>query len=390
MESSLQANTINDNSQHFVSIESAKEIVAKNSFAKLFTKLRNKNNERGEFSRDLNLEIFDFKTFKDKDSIPAFYLSKLSDNSLVLLAADDRSHFIMAITDDYSVNDGWKSVPDAIMTWLNEEIKGIEYARENPVLLTEEMIKEWDSYRLPPPPISTGPFECSNSYFLTAGPFLTTKWGQTDGYNNALNLHYGCTTTGNDQPPVGCVATATAQIMKFHAYPAIYNWSVMPDNFGSTETQRLMRDVAFAEQMNFQCAGSGTTTQRAADVLMNTFGYLSAYRTTYNSTTVYNELIQQKPVILAGFPASGPGHAWVADGFQKIFQCSFDENGTVNGGFGYTFFHMNWGWPANDNNWDGFYNSNYFIVQAPLGTNGTLVTTNFSYNREMVYQIRRR
>ncbi len=61
------------------------------------------------------------------------------------------------------------------------------------------------------------------------------------------------------------------------------------------------------------------------------------------------------------------GHAWVADGYRDIWDCSQ--------GVGYLYFHMNWGWEGNHNGW---YSFDSFVP----GSN------NYSQNKEQIIGIK--
>jgi hypothetical protein len=97
-------------------------------------------------------------------------------------------------------------------------------------------------------------------------------------------------------------------------------------------------------------------------------------------------MLTNKHVILSGgekkywagiIPYYADGHAWVADGYINGFECYYDQNGYVNGGYGYLLFHMNWGWARPDLN--GYFGFNNFSITG----------LTFNYKRKMVYGIRK-
>src|SRR5690606_36004508 len=99
----------------------------------------------------------------------------------------------------------------------------------------------------------------------------------------------------------GCVATATAQIMKYHQFPYNYNWSDMPNLYGTTTTAGLMRDIGTAVNMNYTCDGSKANTRtEVASAFKNNFGYSSATYADYNLQIVRSELNYNRPVVLRG------------------------------------------------------------------------------------------
>jgi hypothetical protein len=365
--------------KHYVSIYEIRQMVNqpnfknfKNSFQKEYLLMRT--------SIDDSLYILDYKEIKDSTNLTALYLTKLSDNSNVAFAADDRSHPVMSISDELIEID-YDSLPPAYINWLYEEADAIKFARDNNLEQTIEIKNEWQAMRIPPDD-DTDPWECPNAYFYEKSPLLTTNWGQGVGYNNNCpNL--GCTSTTNGRAWTGCVATAMAQIMKYNQHPSNYNWSLMPNNSGSNETSRLMRDIGDSVGMDYGCDGSGASFSHVVQSFMNNFNYSYATAGDYNYQTVRSNISQNKPVYLRGknkvkdgwwFFDKFEGHAWVADGYRESFICSFDDNGNVTGGWGYLFFHMNWGWNGN-NSWVGLNN-----FTTPNGSP-------YNYNRKMAYNI---
>jgi hypothetical protein len=147
----------------------------------------------------------------------------------------------------------------------------------------------------------------------TAGPFLTTAWDQGESlapftYNLYTPMDPG---SGNKLgclgTVTGCVATATAQIMRYWSWPdsgqgssrytwqpksgasavelsanyaRVYDWASMPDSLTSTSLSaqidavaRLMRDVGVSAEMRYGCAadGSGASAAKAASSLASFF-----------------------------------------------------------------------------------------------------------------------
>lgn len=192
---------------------------------------------------------------------------------------------------------------------------------------------------------------------------LSSTWGQGMPYN-----YY--TPAGN---PVGCVATAMAQIMYYWKWPkqgkgrssyrlngevlsvnfanSHYDWDNMHDTNdenSSSESQqavsKLCYDCGVAIQMQYSAEGSGTYTQYVLRALHTFFGYRASTlqelrREFFPSKEAWNavitdELVAGRPVIYAATAPKG-GHAFVLDGY--------DKDG---------LFHVNWGW---DGNYNGYY-----------------------------------
>ena len=199
-------------------------------------------------------------------------------------------------------------------------------------------------------------------------PLVESHWNQDAPYN-AL-----CPTVSGTATYTGCVATATAQIMRYHRHPAkgkgshsytwgsttlsrtfsnsTYDWDNMLLDYGSsytTEEQnavaRLMVDVGYAVDMDYGTTASGATSSSVASALPTYFGYSntikSVYRSSYGLTDwtnlLYDELAADRPVYVSGSNTQG-GHAFVLDGYRD------------------GYFHINWGWGGTS---DG-----YFLISA--------------------------
>ena len=206
---------------------------------------------------------------------------------------------------------------------------------------------------------------------MRVAPLLASAWGQTTvGGTKCYNL----LTPKNY--PVGCVATAGAQIMRYLKWPqtavqpfsnaycavddapvtleaegGVYDWSNMPLHTDSSTPydqrlaiSRLMRDLGVACGMSYGAAGSGTGSYMLTRAWTAHFGYASAMTYTLVGNlpaenvrrALVSNLDARLPVEVG---ISGPdgGHAIVGDGYGY-------SDGTL-------FFHFNMGWDGNDNAW---------------------------------------
>lgn len=200
---------------------------------------------------------------------------------------------------------------------------------------------------------------------LVIAPLLNRiQWGQSAPYNN-----YCPTTSAGKKAPVGCVATAMAQIMRYHQWPdrsqgeinyqsvdegktvqtisvalgkESYNWAKMPvqnADKGTPEEQdavaRLSYDAAVSVKMQFQSQGSSSGSIAAYEAFVRNFKYsqqIQYLQRSYCSAQQWNdrliaELTQERPFFISGVTATRAGHAFVCDGYD-----------------GKGLFHINWGW----------------------------------------------
>ena len=210
------------------------------------------------------------------------------------------------------------------------------------------------------------------------------QWNQGAPWNNQTP-----TDNQGEHMPVGCVATAYTQVMRYHQWPTqgegtfsyteersnrqhsvdygatTYDWAHMPERYNdpssatSEETQALSTlayHAGVAVEMMYAPSGSGSYTQLVARALADHFRYDK--RVSFKSRSNYTqssweqmlraELIAARPVVYSG-TGSGGGHAFVCDGY--------DMEG---------LFHINWGWGGMS---DGYFNLNY-LVPSDLGIGG--------------------
>ncbi|MDE6842053.1 MAG: C10 family peptidase, partial [Muribaculaceae bacterium] len=184
---------------------------------------------------------------------------------------------------------------------------------------------------------------------------LTTEWSQDGGENALLPM------IGTSQAVTGCGVTATAQVMKYWAYPEYgksanyyiwdnpaggsevryadfaatrYDWDNMVNQYKnnsaltSTEIEAvaiLMRDLGVALQVKYQDESTATNLEYISSVLKRYFGYNStmtihrykngAYTMDEWLTLIYSELSAGRPIIMGG-SYLGANHIYVADGYD--------------------------------------------------------------------------
>ncbi len=192
---------------------------------------------------------------------------------------------------------------------------------------------------------------------------LTSAWHQSAPYYNY------CPVINNQNCLVGCVATATAQVMNYWEWPPYgegehsylwnnitlyadfsdpYDWPNILDNYNGTHTSEqsnavaeLCYEVGVAFNMFYGINGSGTQTYYAATVLPQYFRYDDAanvqYRSDYPDTNdwflmLQEEMNHERPLIYRI-----EGHAIVSDGWRMEITMSF--------------IHFNYGWGGSNNAW---------------------------------------
>ena len=253
-------------------------------------------------------------------------------NSFVIVSADDAMPEVLG----FSPNGGLtaESMPPALKAWLEDY-------NTNPIYL------------------SKAEDECA--------PLVPCHWNQGTPFNNMVPTY-----DGTNHCVTGCTATAMAQIMYTHRYPAqgtgshsydwtceenpaysrtlfadfgntTYDWDMMLDSYRyysdytpeqAQAVAQLMFHCGVAIEMEYGADGSSGAYVMVMKGLMNYFGYdhnirilpKSMYAIEDIADQLRNELRGGRPVFVSGRGAGG-GHAFLCDGFS------------ANG-----YFHFNWGW----------------------------------------------
>lgn len=317
-----------------------------------------------------------------------YYVVNMEDNiGFVIVSADDVTVPVLS----YSFGNTYENetdLPPGLIYWLGEYKKQIDYIKTNNIE-SEKYLEEWQKY-------SQKVFSPAKGLTDVAPLTNGIAWGQGCYYNqdcpsDAAASSY-CSHT-----PVGCVATAMCQIMKFWGHPATgfgsktytssygtlsadfgattYNWAAMPNSISTYNTQiaQICSHTGISVEMNYSASGSGAYSNKVATAFKNFFRYSTTaiYRSRYYSSDVLwkgyltTDLDAGRPVYYSGTDSDGTsGHAFVCDGYQ-----------------GTDYFHFNWGW-------NGYYNSyNYIDDLVPGGTGTGGGTGDYSYNQEAVFSI---
>ena len=325
-----------------------------------------------------------------------FYVFSGADGKgFVLVSADDCVKPILgySATSHFMVKD----MPAQVREWLSDYEEQIRFYKEHVV---PEICSSIDGVI----PVSQQwsrllAGESIQTLLTSVSPLVTTAWDQTPIYNNLCpyDSYYG------ERTVTGCVATATAQIMKYWNHPSVgygshsyisdygtlsanfgtttYSWSQMPASLTSSSSTSqinavatLMSHVGIALETSYDVAangGSGAHTYinnepnqwSAETILRYYFKYKgSLHHVLYGdfgdnqwSALLMNELDNNRPMLYSGRDESG-GHCFICDGYN-------------NSGM----FHFNWGWSG----WcDGY----YAIGNLHPSSGGTGGNSSYTFN----------
>ncbi len=308
---------------------------------------------------------------KAASGLTDFYVFNADGGGFIVVSGDDMALPVLGYSDAGAFDAD--KLPDNVRWWLGEYQREMEWLRQNPQVTPRQPI----------------------TLTTSVSPLLTTQWSQGQPYNNYCpasdygnaddNAYYG------GRAVTGCVATATAQIMKYYNWPptgtgshsytcdveggstqtlsanfgqTTYDWTNMASRYGlddqnnvyaatltgswklATDVQKnsvatLMSHVGIAADMGYGNS-SGAYSEDMPYALSNYFRYQSLgfyKRSQYESNwEVYlrRDLDAGRPIYYSG-SGDGGGHAFVFDGYN------------TDG-----YFHVNWGW---NGNYDGYFAS---------------------------------
>lgn len=151
-----------------------------------------------------------------------------------------------------------------------------------------------------------------NDHMEKVEPLLQTKWGQGSGFNEFIPNGY----------PVGCVAVAMGQIMKYHEYPESYSWNMMNNIYATSVTAQFLYEIGRNVKMEYKPLGSISNINNALSAFKNNYGYSDAKIIDHSDFEVTSQLRKNRPVYMRGEDNNRKvGHAWVCDGFFSTSPC---------------------------------------------------------------------
>jgi hypothetical protein len=285
-----------------------------------------------------------------KDSQDAFYICDAGEDGYAIISADERMTPVLG----FSQSRGFDT--SDIPAGLQELLEG--YTHEYEALINEKPAR-------PARRKLEGVKE-------QVGPLFTTQWGQRAPFNNR------CPELNGERCVTGCVAISTSQTLYYYKYPESatgtvnyvtrtnsipiqedlstfkFNWPFIKGvyKYGATEDEcdavaNLVYACAVAVQMDFGIKESASNSIDQIKALVENFGYdpdiahinKDCMTTNEWQSLMLNELNNGRPIVYAAISPSAGGHSFIIDGYKA------DESG-------YPFYHVNWGW---EGNFDDYY-----------------------------------
>lgn len=318
----------------------------------------------------------------EKAGADAYYVFQNDGRAgFIIVSADDRLPALLARVDSGIFD--MHNMPENVSWWLGE------YTREIDHFLTES---EAHSRIITP---GSKKFVGVDSRHYVA-PMVKAEWNQYGPYNDLCPEYRGsrCLT--------GCVATAIAQVMKYHNYPergigsnsyewngqtlsydfgaTEFDWSSMLDSYSSTygtTAQRkavaeLMLACGMSVDMDYNPGASAALSASIAFGLKEYFGYgegtsfvmRDGYSTVVWEDMIYEEMAAGRPVLYSGVSSDNAGHQFVCDGYMEG-----------------SLYHINWGW-------SGLYNG-FFRLSAlePEGVGAGGGMGEYNYRQDAIIGI---
>jgi hypothetical protein len=288
------------------------------------------------------------------------YVVDLEPTGFVLFSADDEAPPVKM----YSTGGSFEELPDGLKRVLELELLEDSTTitsnkiRTNASLLKSKRFFEHWSY------LASDVNQNSAEIFQTASEgttLLTTTWNQYAPYNYYAPAASGGDDRNDGRAPTGCVATALAQILRYHSFPSsvtsnhtytdnsgycqgthsisdagmgAYDWANMPSSISSSSSTaqkqavgQLMYHCGVALESDYEADGTGAFDVNVPRALRTCFSYTSAdlplYNFDYTQAQWYEKIksdIDNGKPILYGMKSDNwgvPGHTAVCDGYRN-------------------------------------------------------------------------
>lgn len=275
---------LKSNTNHFISQKSVENLLKNSTFKTVFYKSKTTG-------KIINKQIEEIESVTSGKNI-VYYIVNYKSGGYLIIAADDRINPILAMSETNSFDYDKAKQQNGISFWLEEQANAVNYVRNENIEQPIEIRNAWNSLSSI---VSPDPTSGSTTTYINA--LLSTTWGQGATYNDFTPIG-----TCGTHTLTGCVATAMAQVLKFNQYSNTnnYNWSMMPDSYGTSETSRLMSDIGIAVYMQYGCFVSGAYDDYIPYGFSH-FGYTNVRKTNSSIRNwIVNDLSLNRPVILCG------------------------------------------------------------------------------------------
>lgn len=302
-----------------------------------------------------------------KDGSSVLYIINFIPTGFVIVSADDIVVPVLgySIDQNFSANDH----PPQFDGLLENYKSQILSAKKRKTIATSIIQEQWNR-------LSSHNKDFSRTEKLEkAGPLLSTNWNQGADWNAQCPSD---PLGPGGHVYAGCVAVAMAQVMKHWEWPkrglgefsyehsvygtqtvnfgsSVYYWDYMYKNSPTDHTAKLLYHCGVSVKMKYSPTGSGAALPHTVYAFRDFFRYdknvefrkKKDYTTSEWEKALRLEIDNNRPTIYQGTDYSPPdttGHAFVVDGYD-----------------GTSYFHVNWGWSGN-------YNDYFYLSELAPGT----------------------
>lgn len=340
---------------------------------------------RQRLGRERGDGIESVETFSDDAAQPVYHIMNLQSGGFVIVSGDDEVEPIIGVVSagSYDASDS-----NPLGALVSRDVPGrVERVRRGMALSqmasgrAEKSQEKWAKL-IAYDGSTVGAEGISVVSEVWVAPLIQSKWSQRTACGNACYNYYTPPYDPCDPAnyPCGCVATAMAQLMRYHGYPTAgigvhpftitvdggsgqtaytrggnggggpYDWGLMVPQPGcdSNDLERqaigsLCYDAGISVQMDYNDDCSAAYIWLARDSLPDTFGYDNAIDGWNNNNNIgpglngmLNPNLDAELPVLLGIRGGG-GHAVVADGYGY-------DGSTL-------YHHLNMGWAGSDDVW---------------------------------------
>jgi hypothetical protein len=326
--------------------------------------------------------VMDVETFANDADEPIYHIVYLQPSGFVIVSADDLVEPIIGFADDGSYDASLENpLATLVINDLGQRVVAVRENQESQsapmILALSETQRKWNRFITLAEQSENGLSMLGLSWLsdVRVAPLIQTKWHQGDicgdyCFNYYTPDHYSC----------GCVATAMAQLMRYHRYPekgigrqhftievqgtpqtaytrggdglgGPYDWHHMVPEPGCAtgDTQRkaigaICSDAGISIGVDYGPDGSSGDVLKTEEALTGVFQYSNAVLA-YNkgenigsglSGMINPNLDYGRPVIL-GLRRENGGHAVLCDGYGYSART--------------LYHHLNMGWAGADDAW---------------------------------------
>lgn len=271
---------------------------------------------------------------------PALYLFNNSEKGYMIVAADDVAAPVIGYSDNGCLDPA--NLPENLRGWL-------EQCKEQILRASAEGLGAYS--------------RAAGTDHEPIGPLMTTTWNQDAPYNEF------CPKIGSAKTVTGCVATAMAEVMKYHNWPDraadnaslsyqwhdgtsvvtlsedfsnyAFEWDKMLDDYRYTSptkenaeaVARLMQACGYSVNMHYGTSASGAYGATVGNALVKYFKYDAGL---HNEPRELHSSAEWDAMIYGSLRDCGPVLYWGSGNVSHCFVC--------DGYRGNGYYHFNWGW----------------------------------------------